>query len=179
MAPCARSATLCVYEAILPALPMSVGCVRRGLDAALVGLDVAEDRRGDIALVVTEAATNVVLHAYGGDEGPLYVAASVVDRSVVVTVSDCGHGMGETTEHRGLGAGLSLMGRLADAIRIAGQSPGGGTRITTVFRRVAEPTALCELLHHGVALRDDADVLREYVDVLATGGMPGRDAIAL
>ncbi|HWT24449.1 MAG TPA: ATP-binding protein [Solirubrobacteraceae bacterium] len=176
---CARSADLCIYEAVLPAVPICVGRVRRELDAALAGLDVDEDRRGDIALVVTEATTNVVLHAYGDREGPMYVAGSVANRSVGVTVSDCGRGMGEFTEHPGMGAGLGLIGRLADAIRVAGESPDGGTRVSAVFRRAAEPQALYELLHRGVAVREDADVLREYVDALMLGGMPGRDAVEL
>src|SRR4051812_11326446 len=72
---CSREAALLVYEAILPALPLCVGQIRRELDEALAGLDVSATRRRDIALAVTEAATNTVLHAYAGQRpGPIYVA---------------------------------------------------------------------------------------------------------
>ena len=44
--------------------------------------------------MVTEAASNTVLHAYGDlRPGPVYVAAAVSGRSLVLTVSDCGRGM--------------------------------------------------------------------------------------
>ena len=178
---CRRSASLLVYEAIVPAVPLSVGPIRRELDDALIALEVASERRADIALAVTEAATNVVLHAYGClVSGPLYVAATLSGRSVAVTVSDCGRGMRDATDEPGLGAGISLMGRIADALRIAAEPIGPGTRVWMLFRHVTpQPGPLGELLHDGVPARCDADVLQDYVEALRTGGAPCDDAFAM
>lgn len=180
---CSRAAALLLYEAILPSVPLCVGRIRRGLDEALAGIDVSARRRRDIALVVTEAATNTVLHAYGDMRpGPIYVAAAVSGRSVVLTVSDCGRGMQAGAGRPGAGAGLSLIGRLADGLRIAGDPADRGTRLSIVFRQAAPaPGAqpLVDLLHDGIPARADADVLRDYADVLAVAGAPGIDGAAL
>ena len=69
------AAEVLIYERILPAVPATVARIRR-VDDVLACLDVATGRRDDIALVVTEAATNAVLHGYVDvDAGPLYAAA--------------------------------------------------------------------------------------------------------
>lgn len=180
---CSRGAALLVYEAILPAVPLCVGQIRRELDEALAGIDVATPLRRDISLAVTEATTNTVLHAYGDlRPGPIYVAAAVSGRSVVLTVSDCGRGMNAGAGRPGAGAGLSLIGRLADALRIAAAPADQGTRLSIVFRQAA-PTPgaepLLDRLHDGIPARADADVLRDYADVLAVAGAPGIDGAAL
>ena len=75
-APGGRPASALLYERLLPSLPWCVSRVRTELDAELALLDVCEALRADIALVVTEAATNVVVHAYRLDApGPLYANA--------------------------------------------------------------------------------------------------------
>jgi serine/threonine-protein kinase RsbW len=178
---CRRTATLLVYEAVLPAVPICVGRVRRGLDDALLAVDVGPERRADIALAVTEAATNVVLHAYGClASGPLCVAAALSDASVAVTVSDCGGGMRDVGNEPGLGAGISIMGQVADALRIAPEPVGPGTRVWMLFRHVTlDPDPLGELLHDGVPAQCDADVLQEYVEALQAGGAPLDDAFAM
>ena len=53
-----------VYERALPAAADSVVMVRRELDAALERAAVEAIRRYDISLVMSEAATNTVQHAY-------------------------------------------------------------------------------------------------------------------
>lgn len=178
---CRRSTPLLVYEAVLPALPLTVGRIRGELDDALIMLEVEADRRADVALAVTEATTNVVLHAYGcAVSGPLYAAAALSGRSLTITVSDCGRGMHEDAATHGLGAGLSLIGRVADALRIAPEPVGPGTRVRMVFRHATpESPALAELLHDGVPARCDADLLHEYVEALHAGGAHGADALAM
>ncbi len=182
-ATCGRDGLMLLYEAVMPAVPFVIGRIRRELDAALAGVDVGASRRADIALVVTEAATNTVLHAYDMlRPGPLYVAAALAGRSVVLTISACGRGIRACPGRPGLGAGLSLMGRLADGLRIVDDPGARGTWLSIVFREAATdegPRPLRDTLHDGVPVRPDADVRRDYVDVLEVAGTPGLDGPAL
>jgi|SRR6478752_3679137 len=115
-----------LYEHSLPAEPANVGSMRRELDAALVPLHLSAQRRGDIGLVVSEALTNVAMHAYIGQAvGSFTLAASTAPKSLRVTITDAGRGMVARADSPGLGLGVSVMGRLADALEISTPSAGG------------------------------------------------------
>jgi two-component sensor histidine kinase len=58
-------------ELMLPARAESLAIVRDALRALGSMLAVDEQRLADICLAVTEACTNVVLHAYPDEDGPL------------------------------------------------------------------------------------------------------------
>jgi anti-sigma regulatory factor (Ser/Thr protein kinase) len=76
-------------EQLLPAVPDSVSRIRRELDDVLARSGVADAQRSDIAVTVTEAATNVVLHAYpDAPPGTLYAAAALHGRALIVSVID-------------------------------------------------------------------------------------------
>jgi serine/threonine-protein kinase RsbW len=102
-------------------------CARCGLPAHLVD---------DVKLVVTEACTNVVLHAYEGElvDGPAFeVSAHVEGDAFVVTVSDQGRGLGSPSRNRGLGLGLRLALQLAGGVHTSDALGGRGTRLTMRF----------------------------------------------
>jgi len=102
-------------------------CARCGLPAHLVD---------DVKLVVTEACTNVVLHAYEGElveEHAFEVSARVEDDAFVVTVSDQGRGLGSPSRNRGLGLGLRLALQLAGGVHTSNALAGRGTRLTMRF----------------------------------------------
>src|SRR5262245_39806613 len=114
---------LLIYERVLPALAGSATQIRRELMQTLAQHDCAADRRADIALVVSEAATNAVLHAYGETTpGPLYVAATLGGASLTVWICDIGRGMLPRRESPGLGLGLGLITQLCDEVLIS-QTP--------------------------------------------------------
>src|SRR4051794_34682571 len=168
---CDSASELLVYDRLLPAFPLSVGRVRSELDQALVHLAVAPARRADIALVVTEAATNVVLHAYV-DQAPglLDVTAAVVSHELRVTVSDCGHGMRPRTDSPGMGMGLSLISQLSDAMTVSAPAAGTGTYVTATFTGATpamRPAPASSDVRQATRARNDADALREYVEALA------------
>jgi serine/threonine-protein kinase RsbW len=104
----------------LPATPDSVGRMRRVV-ADLARRHGASDRSLEsVNLAVSEALTNVVIHAYRHADvpGPMLVVAAIRDRALIVTVADEGCGMTPRSDSPGLGLGLGLMSRLADTFEI-------------------------------------------------------------
>lgn len=63
----------------------------------------SDQRRADIALVVGEATTNAVVHAYRDPApGPLYTAATLGADSLTIWISDFGSGMLPDPDDAGL-----------------------------------------------------------------------------
>ena len=121
---------------VLPARAENVAVVRQALNGVAEGLALEAFTLTDIKIAVSEACTNVVLHAYPGREGPLVVDAWAGDgEELVVVVRD--HGSGFTpaarAESAGLGLGLALIASLSKEVHI-GSEPGGGTEVRMRFR---------------------------------------------
>ena len=114
----------------LPAEPRSASRARRAVLDALSGIAVDKDAVG---IVVSEAVTNAVVHAYRDQSsvGRVHVSASLDDQGVEVAVDDDGLGMRPRTDSPGVGLGLPLMGDLADRVDISSRAPG--TRIAAFF----------------------------------------------
>jgi serine/threonine-protein kinase RsbW len=90
----------------------------------------------DVKLVVTEACTNVVLHAYDREvavEQAFELRAHVEDDALVVTVSDEGRGIAAPSRNRGLGLGLRLALQLAGGVHTSATQAERGTRLTMRF----------------------------------------------
>ena len=104
----------------LAATPDSVRVVRRALADLCQRLGVGAARAGEIRLAVTEACTNVVLHAYGHEaaRGLIEVDARRADGALVVIVRDYGSGLAPRPDSPGLGIGLSLMALLSSRFEV-------------------------------------------------------------
>jgi anti-sigma regulatory factor (Ser/Thr protein kinase) len=88
----------------------------------------------DVALAVSEAVGNAVVHAFrGAERGTISVRGAVGPDALVVTVADDGIGMMPNLHSPGLGLGASLISRLADEARF--ESSEEGTTITMRFDR--------------------------------------------
>jgi serine/threonine-protein kinase RsbW len=87
-----------------------------------------------IALAVSEATTNVVMHAYRREAlaGTFSLDLEVHDGSLVIDVRDNGLGMRPRLDSPGLGFGLPLIASLTDGFAVA---PGekGGTCVSMRF----------------------------------------------
>jgi anti-sigma regulatory factor (Ser/Thr protein kinase) len=80
---------------------------------------------------VTEACTNVVIHAYPDSEGPMEIDAAVDDRRLSITVRDEGRGILPRADSPGLGLGLPLIATLAESLELGkGQDESTEVRMT-------------------------------------------------
>jgi serine/threonine-protein kinase RsbW/stage II sporulation protein AB (anti-sigma F factor) len=114
--------------------------VTRWLRAAMPSEDLLI---GDVALAVSEACTNVVMHAYTkGNDGPFHVAAEHNGERVCVTVSDDGGGMVPRPDSPGLGLGLPLIASLTDALEVRQRASGSGTVVSMRFSPAGAATRL-------------------------------------
>jgi anti-sigma regulatory factor (Ser/Thr protein kinase) len=120
-------------ELKLPARAENVAVVRHAFGGLADALDVDDQTLSDIKLAVTEACTNVVIHAYNGAEGPLEVDASIDDSRLAIVVRDRGRGIVPRPDSPGLGLGLPLIATLAESLEL-GKDPDDNTEVRMTFR---------------------------------------------
>ncbi|HET7444090.1 MAG TPA: ATP-binding protein [Solirubrobacterales bacterium] len=116
----------------LPARAENVAVVRHALAGLGERLGMDETAIADLKTVVTEAAMNVVVHAYpDGDPGLLSVEALVEDGGLTVEVRDYGMGIRPRPDatRPSLRIGLTLIAALSSSFEIS-----GGARRGTVIR---------------------------------------------
>jgi serine/threonine-protein kinase RsbW len=116
----------------MPAVPESASRARRAVLRMLDGLDVDP---WPVGVVISEAVTNVVLHAYrDGEPGAVRVNASVEADVLTLVVADDGVGMSPNPDSPGLGVGLALIGRLAERVEV---ESAAGTRLVVRLQLVS------------------------------------------
>ncbi len=129
----------------MPARPEGVGVVRQALAGMADALDFDPTVLADMKMAVTEACTNVVVHAYDEDAGMLEVEMLADENGLTIVVRDWGTGIQPRPQRReapALGLGLPLIAALSDAFELRGSS-GEGTevRMTFAFDRASDPVA--------------------------------------
>jgi anti-sigma regulatory factor (Ser/Thr protein kinase) len=132
-------------ELELPAVPEAAPRGRRAVRevlgrAAAVDLDAVD-------LAVSEAVTNVVIHAYSDrdDEkqpGRVRLAVWLDDDGVSIVVADSGRGMSPREDSPGAGLGLGLIATLCDDLQVEPMQVG--THLCMRFGRGADPGAAQE-----------------------------------
>lgn len=106
-------------ELALPARAENIALIRHAFGALGEALAVDEELLSDVRLAVTEACSNVVVHAYPEDPpGPLEVLATVQDGELTVVVRDEGPGIAPHPDSPGLGLGLPLIASLAESVNL-------------------------------------------------------------
>jgi anti-sigma regulatory factor (Ser/Thr protein kinase) len=116
----------------LPANASCPGIARRAVEGFLVSLDLSPEVVSAVKLAVTEACSNVVLHAYPEGEGTCRLEASWTEPEFVLRVTDTGVGIEQPSANRGLGVGLDLMASVADVFE-AGPGDESGTVLAMRF----------------------------------------------
>jgi anti-sigma regulatory factor (Ser/Thr protein kinase) len=122
------------YEQCLPAAPENVARLRHGVTRFARDAGASERLRRKVALAVSEACTNAVVHAYRrGAPGSVAVRAERREACLRVEVVDEGDGLRPRAESPGVGLGTPLMAILADRLEITDNPVGHGTVVRLEF----------------------------------------------
>src|ERR671929_1004061 len=122
----------------MPARPEGVGVIRQALAGMADALDFEPSVLADMKMAVTEACTNVVVHAYDERAGILEVEMLADETGLTIVVRDHGAGIQPRparSEPPALGLGLPLIAALSDAFELKG-SAGQGTEVRMTFAYV-------------------------------------------
>jgi len=164
----------------LPADAENVAVVRHALAGLAGEIGMDEPGLADLKTIVTEACMNVVVHAYQGGPGPLFVEAVPDEDGLTVTVRDEGVGIRPQAdpENPSLRLGLSLIAALSTSFAITG-GLDQGTEVTMRVplrgggaSRDGDPVTMEPTPHQGTELVTDrpellAPVLSRIVGALA------------
>jgi serine/threonine-protein kinase RsbW/stage II sporulation protein AB (anti-sigma F factor) len=115
-----------------PAVPDAVADLRRRVVSFACRAGAPAEALSSIRLAVSEAATNVVLHAYPDAPGEVRVSVKREGRALRVVVEDDGGGMTPRPDSPGLGLGLPLIAQLVDGLEVV-RRVGGGTSLCMRF----------------------------------------------
>lgn len=118
------------FELALPARAENVAIVRHAVGGLAEALDVDEAVLSDMKLAVTEACTNVVVHAYPDGEGDMVLSGQTEGRRLTLVVADNGTGMVPRPDSPGLGLGLPLIATLTASLEIGSKGAGSALRMT-------------------------------------------------
>lgn len=116
-----------------PAEPAAVAVARTEVvDFARVQ-GLPEEVLNDVALAISEACTNVVLHAYEeGEIGAMHVTARKEPGGLEITVTDEGGGVRPRADSPGVGLGLQIIARTTEDFSVR-DAPGGGAQLVLRF----------------------------------------------
>lgn len=141
MQPLDRTSTPAV-RLVVPAVPANVALLRQAATGVAEACGYAMESVEDIRLAVTEACTNVVVHAYeteGG--GTIQFEAQPARDGVTFAVRDEGRGVPEKLSDRaGLGLGLLLIEALAPKSELRANPGGRGSEIVMAFQHPPRAT---------------------------------------
>ena len=124
----------------MPARAEGVGVVRQALAGMADALAFDPAVLSDMKMAVTEACTNVVVHAYEEAAGLLEVHMLAGEEDLTIVVRDHGAGIQPKparTAPPALGLGLPLIAALSDAFELRGTA-GRGTEVRMTFAYLRE-----------------------------------------
>jgi serine/threonine-protein kinase RsbW len=123
----------------LPAEAPQIPVARRAVARYCLDGGMAAELVDDVKLVVTEAVTNVVLHAYDAEssvERAFDLRALFAADELLVSVVDQGRGRGAAPASPGVGLGLRIAREMAAGMRTPAPESGTGTSVELRFRLV-------------------------------------------
>ena len=144
---------------VLPATSENVAVIRHAVAGLAETLGMDEIAVADLKTIVSEACTNVAVHAYGDEGGPMEVQVIPDDTGIEVVVRDRGTGIRPRPnfDSSRLRLGLPLIAALASSFSISG-GLGQGTEIAMRMSLTTPTTMETESLPtpksvHGTAIK--------------------------
>jgi len=125
-----EAACIAELRITLPAREDSLALLRHVVRGFRDPYAIAPGTMDDVVLAVSEAAANVVLHAYGERSGTMTVVARIDDSRLNVLVRDHGRGIEPPADTPVLGHGFSLMAHVASSLEIIGSAAGTDVLMT-------------------------------------------------
>jgi PAS domain S-box-containing protein len=117
------------------AVPQRLRDVRHRLGEWLTAHAVAEERAADIVLVVNEACTNCVEHAYRDQPpGRMRIEGDAQEGRLLIRVADFGSWKRPPEDPGTRGRGLPLIREMSDQVEVDGRSDGTTIAITFTLR---------------------------------------------
>jgi serine/threonine-protein kinase RsbW len=126
----------------LDSRPETLTIVRGMLGGVADLLAIEPELLDDLKTAISEACNNVVLHAYGGEPGPMQVRLFFGSDLVRVSVEDQGGGLPPVPPSEGIG--LSVIRALAQAVQLQ-DGPAGGTLVEMDFAARRDGQSLFEV----------------------------------
>lgn len=116
------------YEAVAGSVPLA----RRAAAEFAQAAGATREELDAIRLAVSEAVTNVVMHAYRGGSGRVHLSAAMASGELWMLIADDGSGLQPGSHSTGLGVGLALISEISDGFAVVKRS-GGGTEVRMRF----------------------------------------------
>lgn len=121
----------------LPVLPSSVTIGRRAAAQFAEETGCSGETLWQVRLAVSEALSNVVLHAHPPEEAPLAhltLAARADEGQITISITDAGSGLQARSDSPGMGLGLSLIAKSCTELELD-TAASGGTVVRMTFLR--------------------------------------------
>lgn len=115
------------------ATPEAIAPLRHAVADYARDTGIRGEQLDGVRLAVSEAVTNVVLHAYRAEPGLVHVTVRVVEHELCVLVADDGVGLAAPAVRPGLGWGLAFITDACDDFTLS-ERDGGGAEARMVFR---------------------------------------------
>ena len=121
------------------ATPDAITALRHAVADYARAAGIQGEQLDAVRLAVSEAVTNVVLHAYRDGPGQVRVTVRLVENELWVLVVDDGCGLSLPAQSPGLGWGLAFITDACDDFTLAERAQGG-LEARMVFRLAVDPS---------------------------------------
>jgi anti-sigma regulatory factor (Ser/Thr protein kinase) len=108
-----------------PAVAASITHARRSVAQLATRIGIGGAALDAVRLAVSEAVTNVVLHAYHDRTGAFHLTAAVAGEELWILVADDGCGYTTPSRQPGLGWGLTIIAQQSKEYVITERATGG------------------------------------------------------